>query len=1026
MIRLRVAVRGTVWVLLSLAVTVRAQTPLGSAFTYQGQLREAGAPVSDFADFKFSLWDALTNGSQIAATQSLGSVEVTNGLFTVWLDFGSAAFGGDARYLEIEVRVPAGSGSYTLLAPRQEIGAVPYALYALEAPGGSSDADTVDGFHASGTPVAGKLLALDAGAKFPNSVLNTGSGNGLDADLLDGQQGVFYRDASNLNAGTVPSARLAGAYSNALTLSNPTNVFVGDGAGLTGLNADSLATGTVADARLSSNVALLNNAQTFAGAKTFSVAPSFSAAGAPFSVTSTTLVSNLNADLLDGQTGAFYQNASNLNAGTLPDARLSGTYSSALSFSNATNSFVGSGAGLTGLNAGNIGTGTLSDARLSANVALLNNNQTFSGTKTFSAAPSFTYGGAPFTVSSPTVVANLNADLLDGQNGQYYRDATNINWGTLNDTRLSSNVALLDTIQTFSANKYFSGRVGIGNTAPSYPLQVETSSLTSAIYADNKAGSGSTYGIYGESDSTGGLGVYGRATATSGTTYGLYGRADSTNGRGVFGYAATSSGSNNYGVYGQADSPSGTAVCGVANATTGTPFAILGQCNSATGYAGYFAGRSYFSGNVGINTSTPSYPLHVETNGERAIYGYNYAGSGTTYGIYGRADSASGWAGYFQGRGYFTGNVGIGTTTPGLPLTFANTLGDKLSLYGQSGNHYGFGIQSALLQIHGDASNSDIAFGYGTSAAFTERMRIKGNGNVGIGTTSPTQPLHISGADSSGDGVLRANNTQTGSDAPAIYGRTAVTTDFGVGVKGVGNYFGMHGVVDSGGSTTSYPHRALYGQASGGTTTNYAVCAEASGGSTAYGIYASASGATTNYAGYFSGNATVTGTLSKGGGSFKIDHPLDPEHKYLYHSFVESPDMMNVYNGNVSTDAGGTATVTLPDWFEALNRDFRYQLTVIGQFAQAIVADELRDNQFVIRTDKPNVKVSWQVTGIRQDAFANANRIPVEEDKSPEERGKFLHPAAYDLPEELGIDYDRNHGETKGLENPPPTPPEEL
>ena len=126
----------------------------------------------------------------------------------------------------------------------------------------------------------------------------------------------------------------------------------------------------------------------------------------------------------------------------------------------------------------------------------------------------------------------------------------------------------------------------------------------------------------------------------------------------------------------------------------------------------------------------------------------------------------------------------------------------------------------------------------------------------------------------------------------------------------------------------------------------------------------------------FSGNVSIGGSVSKGSGSFKIDHPLDPANKYLYHSFVESPDMMNVYNGNVVTDKNGTATVVLPEYFEALNRDFRYQLTVIGQFAQAIVASEMSHNQFTIRTDKPKVKVSWQVTGIRHDAYANAHRDP--------------------------------------------------
>jgi trimeric autotransporter adhesin len=147
----------------------------------------------------------------------------------------------------------------------------------------------------------------------------------------------------------------------------------------------------------------------------------------------------------------------------------------------------------------------------------------------------------------------------------------------------------------------------------------------------------------------------------------------------------------------------------------------------------------------------------------------------------------------------------------------------------------------------------------------------------------------------------------------------------------------------------------------------------------------------------------VTGHVTKGSGSFKIDHPLDPANKYLSHSFVESPDMMNVYNGNIMTDRHGLATVNLPDYFEALNGDFRYQLTVIGQFAQAIVATKIAGNRFVIRTSKPNVEVSWQVTGIRHDAYANAYRIPTEEDKAVGEQGYYLHPEVFGQPESKSV-----------------------
>src|SRR5439155_20939961 len=109
------------------------------------------------------------------------------------------------------------------------------------------------------------------------------------------------------------------------------------------------------------------------------------------------------------------------------------------------------------------------------------------------------------------------------------------------------------------------------------------------------------------------------------------------------------------------------------------------------------------------------------------------------------------------------------------------------------------------------------------------------------------------------------------------------------------------------------------------------------------------------------------------------------------------------YDGTVVTDGTGNATVTLPDWFEALNRDFRYQLTVMGQFAQAVISEEVTHNQFIIRTDKANVKVSWQITGIRQDAWANAHRIPVEEEKAEKDKGLYLHPELFGAPPEKAI-----------------------
>jgi len=120
--------------------------------------------------------------------------------------------------------------------------------------------------------------------------------------------------------------------------------------------------------------------------------------------------------------------------------------------------------------------------------------------------------------------------------------------------------------------------------------------------------------------------------------------------------------------------------------------------------------------------------------------------------------------------------------------------------------------------------------------------------------------------------------------------------------------------------------------------------------------------------------------------------------------------MKNIYDGVATLDAQGEAVVQLPEWFEALNRDFRYQLTCIGGYAPVYIADEIVNNQFRIAGGKPGLKISWQVTGIRQDAWANAHRIPVEEAKPAKEQGYYLHPELFGAPEEKGTAWG-NHPE---------------
>ena len=143
----------------------------------------------------------------------------------------------------------------------------------------------------------------------------------------------------------------------------------------------------------------------------------------------------------------------------------------------------------------------------------------------------------------------------------------------------------------------------------------------------------------------------------------------------------------------------------------------------------------------------------------------------------------------------------------------------------------------------------------------------------------------------------------------------------------------------------------------------------------------------------FIGDVEVTGNLMKAGGGFVIDHPWSPGNKVLRHSFVESPDMKNVYDGVVRCNAKGDALVRLPSWFESLNSDYRYQLTPIGAPAPNLfISSGVKDGRFTIAGGTKNLRVSWQVTGIRKDPWAKAHRIIVEEKKPAKDLGELLHP----------------------------------
>jgi hypothetical protein len=189
-------------------------------------------------------------------------------------------------------------------------------------------------------------------------------------------------------------------------------------------------------------------------------------------------------------------------------------------------------------------------------------------------------------------------------------------------------------------------------------------------------------------------------------------------------------------------------------------------------------------------------------------------------------------------------------------------------------------------------------------------------------------------------------------------------------------------------TATSGSWQAILGRAYS-TTDGIGVYGYSDVGTGVYGYGPTATG----WAGWFQGNVNVTGTV------FHVqDNPRDPANKTLSSAAVNASEQLNVFTGNVTTGASGEAAVHLPAYYSATNKDPRYQLTVVGQFAQAIVAREIEHNTFTIRTNKPNVKISWQVTAVRNDAWSKAHPFKAVQDKPADLRGKYYYPAGYGRP----------------------------
>ncbi|MCA9244481.1 MAG: hypothetical protein KDA32_11030 [Phycisphaerales bacterium] len=424
------------------------------------------------------------------------------------------------------------------------------------------------------------------------------------------------------------------------------------------------------------------------------------------------------------------------------------------------------------------------------------------------------------------------------------------------------------------------------------------------------------------------------------------------------------------------------------------------------------------SGNVGIGTNTPQAPLEVRSRlrvahngGSGPIValgtgllelGSNSIGTDRPYGALHFLDGASAtragieygpdglfapYAMRFQTNGVYrmhitdAGFVGIGTASPGL----------MLDVNGRARIRKG-GNSSAGIFFWQDGVNEDRGFVgmandnliglYGTEGAGWGLVMNNATGAIGCGTTSPTARVDVSHA---GSIAIRGLNTSSSGSAYGLFGYSQSPT--GIGCFGQGKY-GVYGFSSVGG----FDSKGVY--ALSNATDGAGLHGHASSGGRSAGVWGTNSGG--GWAGFFEGSVRIDGDFQvTGSANFIIDNPLNPTEEYLFHSCVESDEMKNIYDGVATLDDKGQAEIRLPDWFDLVNADFRYQLTCVGGYAPVYVAAELKDNRFLIAGGREGLRVSWQVTGVRIDPAAQAANFQVVQRKPEGDRGTYLNPEAY-------------------------------
>lgn len=585
---------------------------------------------------------------------------------------------------------------------------------------------------------------------------------------------------------------------------------------------------------------------------------------------------------------------------------------------------------------------------------------------------------------------------------------------------LSARIGMVDPpvdLQTATPGTQQVGNTNVSGTMLAGTVSASNGGATAQVVQGNAtSATGANFGGLFRSSSTSGTGVRGVASASSGATNGGTFQAAAPSGAGARGFHTATNGVG-FGVFGQSASIEGVGVKGISTAASGTGIGVFGTAASPNGLAGFFDGPLVATGKLGIGTSNPQRSVHVVASATGFLPNFTsdrlVLEATNQPAILLLSGSTGSAALRFQAGSQNMGGVFANFLTPGgLDLTTGNQV-SRLAIASSGNVGIGTTSPSSLLDVAGTAKVAGFqmptgaaadrvlksdATGVGTWQTDSLTVPFSGTLDSGVLTTFAVANTHPDScralratctssigfplaADFSVSAGVAVRGTASANGGSNFAGQFVASSPTGIGVQArITAVSGTTAAVDSG--TFSPNGTGVIGRALDNTGPSIGVHGRTASLTDGFGVFST-------------GKFTATGTKS-----FRIDNPLDPLNSFLMHYCSEGPEPLNVYSGTAKTDAQGTAWVRLPAYFEEINKDYRYQLTVVEdedteEFVQVKVAKRIAGGKFKIRTSQPNVEVCWQVTGVRNDRFVREYGAPVIVEKPVGDRGTYQHPELY-------------------------------